>query len=388
MDSNSAIIGAWGDDDNGNNSGSAYIFEHNGLSWSQQQKLTASDGSPENKFGYAVSINDGNTLIGAPLDNDNGISSGAAYIFNFDGSTWTQEQKLFASDGADFDNFASAVSIDGNLAIIGAYRDNAPGSDSGSAYIFSCNGATWSEQQKLTASDGASYDKFGYSVAIKDNLAIVGAYNDKVDANATGSAYIFKFDGTRWNEIQKLTASDARADDLFGQAVSIQKGYAIIGAPGNDGTAVNSGAAYIFKNDGLNWTQIQKITAPDPNTNSSFGGSVSIGTTTIIIGAPSDDDSGTNSGSAYLFKFDGKNWQYQQKLYAPVPAGYTEFGRSVAINSHTALIGAHMDNENGGNSGSAQVFELCPIADLGADCSVTFKDFASLAADWIGFFGN
>jgi hypothetical protein len=156
--------------------------------WLEKQKLTASDGSYEDCFGFSVSIDGDYAIVGAWLDDDNGDGSGSAYVFKRDGTTWTEEAKLTASDGAAEDNFGWSVSIDGDYAIVGAWLDDDNGEDSGSAYVFKRDGTTWTEEAKLTASDGAAEDCFGYSVSISGDYAIVGAYNDN---GAKGSAYIF-----------------------------------------------------------------------------------------------------------------------------------------------------------------------------------------------------
>jgi len=163
-------------------------------------KLTALDGAvgaDSDQFGWSVAISsDGNTaIVGANLDNAPSTNSGSAYIFTRSGSTWTQQQKITASDGAVNDQFGASVAIssDGNTAIVGAYLDDAPSSNSGSAYIFTRSGSTWTQQQKLTASDGADSDQFGLSVAISSdgNTAIVGAFRDDAPSSDSGSVYIF-----------------------------------------------------------------------------------------------------------------------------------------------------------------------------------------------------
>ncbi|MBA7679911.1 hypothetical protein ES703_88217 [subsurface metagenome] len=176
------------DDDNGSNSGSAYIFKRDGTSWSEQAKLTASDGAAYDRFGSSVSVSGDYAIVGALLDDDNGTSSGSAYIFRRYGTSWSEQAKLTASDGAASDRFGSSVSVSGDYTIAGAYGDD---SSSGSAYIFERSGTSWSEQAKLLASDGAASDYFGWSVSISGVYAIVGAYLDDDSGGGSGSAYMF-----------------------------------------------------------------------------------------------------------------------------------------------------------------------------------------------------
>ena len=174
-------------------------------------------------------------------------------------ANWVDEQKVTASDGAESDLFGRSISINGNYAIIGANYDDDNGDDSGSVYIFHQSGTTWTEQAKLTASDGASGDQFGISVSIDGDYAVVGAWNN----SSSGSAYIFHRSGTTWTEQAKLTASDAYTNDQFGVAVSISGDYAVVGSWLDDDNGTNSGSTYIFLRSGTTWTEQQKLNASD-----------------------------------------------------------------------------------------------------------------------------
>ena len=228
----------------------------------------------------------------------------------------TQQAKITASDAASSDYFGYSVEIYGDYAIVGAYRDDDDGSNSGSAYIFVRDGTSWSQQAKLTASDAASNDRFGWSVAIYGDYAIVGAYMDDDDGSASGSAYIFVRDGTSWSQQAKLTASDDAAGDYFGYSVGIYEDYAILGAYYNDDDEIDSGSAYIFTRSGTSWSQQAKLTASDAASSDMFGYSVAIYEDYSIVGAHRNDDDGTDSGSAYIFVRNGTSWSQQAKLTA------------------------------------------------------------------------
>jgi hypothetical protein len=240
------IIAASRDDDTAINSGSAYIFKRSGTTWMEEAKLTASDAAGSDWFGESVSIDGDYAIIGAPLNDDDGSDSDSAYIFKRSGTTWTEEVKLTASDAAGSDNFGEMVSIDGDYAIIAAPFDDDDGSGSGSAYIFKRSGTTWMEEAKLTASDAAEGGLFGYSVSIDGDYVIVGARQDDDNGNSSGSAYIFKRNGTSWIEEQKLTVSDAAELDFFGESVTVNSDFAIIGAIGDDDNGISSGSVYFF----------------------------------------------------------------------------------------------------------------------------------------------
>ncbi|MCP4614576.1 MAG: hypothetical protein GY845_38335 [Planctomycetes bacterium] len=349
-----AIIGAYQDDDTGSGSGSAYIFKRDGSIWTQQAKLTAGDGAGSDYFGNSVSIDGEYAIVGAYQDDDTGSGSGSVYIFKRDGSTWTQQAKLTAVDGANGDQFGYSVSISGEYAIAGAYDDDDNGYSSGSAYIFKRDASSWTQQAKLSAGDAAGNDYFGNSVSINGEYAIVGAYQDDDSGSGSGSAYIFKRDGSSWTEQAKLIAGDGASGDQFGNSVSINGDYVIIGAHNNDG----SGSAYIFKGDGAIWTEQAKLIAGDAASSDYFGCSVSIDGEYAIAGAYQDDDSGSKSGSAYIFKRDGAAWTEQAKLIAGDGAAYDYFGYSVSLSEGYAIAGSYSDDASGSGSGSAYVHQF------------------------------
>jgi hypothetical protein len=333
-----AVVGANENDDAGSNSGSAYIFVRSGTTWTQQQKLTASDAASSDHFGRSVSVSGDYAVVGAVNDNS---GEGSAYIFVRSGTTWTQQQKLTASDAASNDYFGISVSVSGDYAVVGAHGDN---SGEGSAYIFVRSGTTWTQQQKLTASDAASNDYFGASASLSGDYAVVGAYGDN---SGEGSAYIFVRSGTTWTQQQKLTASDAASNDYFGASASLSGDYAVVGAYGDNS---GEGSAYIFVRSGTTWTQQQKLTASDAASNDYFGASASLSGDYAVVGAYGDN---SGQGSAYIFVRSGTTWSQQQKLTASDAASYDSFGISVSVSEDYAVVGAE-----GTNGGSAYAFVM------------------------------
>jgi hypothetical protein len=346
IDGDTALIGAPWDDDNGTDSGSAYVFTRNDTTWTPQAKLRAVDGEAGDNFGNSVSLDGDTALIGALLDDDNGFNSGAAYIFIRSGTTWTQQYKLLASDGAVEDYFGDAVSLSGDTALIGAPYVDFDHVDYGSAYVFTRTGTTWTQQAKLIASDGGWSDEFGNSVSISGDTALIGAHWDTTNEFHAGSAYVFTRTGTTWTEQQKLFASDGSLDDTFGVSVSLDGDTALIGAFGDDDIGDESGSAYIFIRSGTTWTLQQKVLASDGAPQHYFGVSVSLSGDTTLIG--------TYNNSVYVFTRTGTTWTQQQKLLASDNGD--SFGHSVSIDSDIALIGARYDDDLGSYSGSAYVF--------------------------------
>jgi len=359
-----ALIGVERDTIDGNQwQGSAYIYIRSGDVWLQQQKLTASDGVAFDFFGSSVSISGDYAIVGARGDDILSSSSqGSAYIFVRNGTVWSQQQKITASDGSSNDVFGSSVSISGDNVIVGADGD-AIGANTGqgSAYIFVRNGTSWSQQAKLIASDGAVNDYFGYSVSISGDYALVGSYGDDISSlSDRGSAYIFFRTGTSWAQQQKLTASDGAQNDQFGFAVSISGDYAVVGSPkATVATSLLQGTAYIFFRSGTSWTLQQKLIASDGSTIDEFGSSVSISGDNLLIGSYRDQIGGEESqGSAYIFTRSNTVWNQQSKLIASDGSRTDGLGISVGISGNYLIIGASGDNVNNNTrQGSAYIFK-------------------------------
>lgn len=346
IDGNYAIIGAWLKDIGTNfNQGRAFIFYRTGSVWNWQATLTASDGAAFDNFGNSVSIHGDYAIVGAwQKDVGTNGNQGAAYVFSRIGTTWSQQAILTSSDGASSNNFGRSVSIHGNYAIVGAYQKSVGTNTSqGSTYVFIRNGITWSQQVILTASDGAAFDHFGYSVGIHGNYAIVGAYYKNVGTNSgQGKAYIFNRTGSTWNEQAILTSSDGAASDAFGISVSINGDYAIVGADSKDiGLNVSQGKAYIFSRIGSAWSQQAMFTASDGAPYDNFGSSVSISGNYAIVGAEQKDiGANFSQGKAYIFYANGTTWIQQAMLTASDGSAGDDFGNGVGISSNNIIIGA------------------------------------------------
>ncbi len=297
-----ALVSAPQDDDGGLESGSAYVFVRAGSTWTLQQKLTAADGAGGDNFGFAVSLSGDTALVGAWND-DEGASanSGSAYVFLRGGTTWTQQQKLTASDAAAGAWFGMRVSVSGNTALVGAPFSDGPAVDCGAAYVFVRTGTTWVQEQRLTAADAAASDQFGSAVSLAGNTAAVGAPNDDDAGGNSGSAYVFVRSGSAWAQQQKLVASDAAPDDRFGGALFLSGDTVMVGAVRDDDAGFTSGSVYVFGRTGSAWSQEQKLTAADGAEGDEFGTSISMSGDDAIVGASLDDGAATNTGSAYVF---------------------------------------------------------------------------------------
>jgi len=357
IDGDTVVIGAYSKDDD---TGAVYVLRAS--DGAELAKLTASDAAAGDKFGVSVAIAGGTVVVGANADDDAGSWTGSVYVFRTTdgGATYVEVAKLTASDAAYGDYFGGSLAIDGATIVVGAYGKD---SYTGAVYVFRTTdgGATYDQVAKLTASDAAGNDYFGGSVAIDGNTVVVGAYLDDDGGDMSGSVYVFQTDddGATYDQVAKLTAADAAADDRFGISVAIDGNTVVVGAYLDDDAGSASGSAYVFRttDDGTTYAEVAKLTASDAAAEDRFGQSVAIAGDTIVVGAYQDDDGGSASGSAYVFRTSDGGATYDQvaKLTASDAASNDFFGCSVAIAGDTIVVGARQYN-NGG-SGVAYVFE-------------------------------
>ena len=253
---NTAVVGAYGKDEVGADSGVAYVFVRNGASWTQQAELTHRDAVPGDLFGFAVSVYDDNVLIGAHQSDAAGPDSGAVYLFTRNGGRWTQDLLIIPNDIGIGDKFGYSIDLTKSAAIIGAPKEDRNLDDLGAAYVFVETRDSWVQQAKLSASDGDAGDEFGSAVAIHEDTVIVGAWKDNHplldphDDPTTlmdrGAAYSFLRDGLSWVEKRRIEASGTNRSDLFGASVAIKGAFAIVGAAGSDNAGDNAGSAFIY----------------------------------------------------------------------------------------------------------------------------------------------
>ncbi len=364
------VVGAHNDDVGANvNQGSVYVFVRSGTTWTQQAQLVASDGAAGDQFGVSVALSVDTAVVGAYSD-DVGANAdqGSAYVFVRSGTTWTQQAKLLATGGAAGDGFGISVALSGDTAVVGAFTDDVgANANQGSAYVFVRSGVTWNQQAQLLGTGGAADDRFGFSTAISGETVVVGAYLDDVGANTDqGSAFVYVRSGTSWSLQSQLTASDGATTDLFGYSVALSGDTALVGASSDDvGANTNRGSAYVFVRSGTTWTQQTQLTASDGAAADLFGYSVALSGDIAVVGAPNDNvGANTDQGSAYLFVRSGTTWSQQAQLLATGGLALDEFGASVALSGDTAVIGAWTDDAGvNTDQGSLWVFDV-PAGDF------------------------
>ncbi len=410
------VVGSALDDDVADNSGSAFVFrrDDNGTpldpcddSWVQEAKLKASDAAYQDRFGVSVAISGDRIVVGAYLDDGDAANSGSAYVFRRDDSGtptdasddfWVEEAKLIASDGAGRE-FGWSVSVSGDRIVVGGFFSE-------SAYVFrrddnatpsNPTDDSWLDEAKLIASDVSAGDSFGNSVSIRGDLLVVGAEFDQVAGLPAGSAYVFRRNdnGTQqdptddsWTQAAKLNPSDANTFDRFGSSVSSGADHVFVGAFQDDENGMNSGAAYVFRRADNNtpsdpnddfWVQETKLTASDGGAGNGFGFSVSHDGGRALIGAPWQPNCPgyllpCDVGAAYFFRRDDKGtpfdpsddlWLEESKLRASDSTVGSGFGWSVSVAGARADVGASASFPV---RGSAYTFTLSG-ADEAADCN-------------------
>jgi hypothetical protein len=395
MSENRVVAGAYRDDDNGPNSGSVYVYRLEDVNWIQEAKLLASDGAEEDWFGWSAAISGDTIVVGANGDMDAGDWTGSVYVFRYDGANWIERAKLLA-DGTGYYweefGFDVAISADANSILVGACKANDNGFKSGAAYVFRFDGFEWIQQAKLLADDGVELATFANSVAISDdgNTALIGAPGKDTTGYTAGSVYVFTFDGQQWSRQQKLVASDASHGDHFGHHVAISGRTAVIGAYGDDNAEpddlyCNSGSAYVFGFDGKRWIEQAKLWLPEAGCRDQFGWAVDVSGDTIVIGAPDGHwQTADGPGFAYVYGFYGSQWEPKFRLTCSGAAYADHFGWSVAVEDTTVLVGASWDDMNGLDSGAAYIFEpgVCP-GDFDSDGDIDFSDLAVFASAWL-----
>jgi hypothetical protein len=367
--------------------GAVYLYKLTNGTWSQVQKIAASDSAANDRFGSSVALCNNLLVVGAPAEDEDAAGgnsqtdAGSAYVFQNDAGTWSQQQKLVASDRSAGAGFGSAVSLSLNRLVVTAPDED---SGTGSAYVFVQNSGSWTQEQKLTASDKQAGDRFGNSVSLSDKTLLIGAADEDEDASgnntlaSSGAAYLYQYASGSWSAVQKLVASDRAADDRFGCSVSLSGDYAVVGASNEDedaagaNTLSDAGSTYLFKNNAGTWSQYQKLVTSDRAAGDHFGGAVSLSGGLLLVGAANEDEDArlfntlSSAGSAYFFKNTAGTWTQNQKIAGADRSANDQFAYAVGFAGKNGIVGIPGDSHNASGSdslataGSAVFFKFEP----------------------------
>lgn len=385
---NTVVVGAPKSDDFGTDSGSAYVFVRQSPGvWVQQgPKLVPNDGRPGQWFGFSVALSGDTAVLTAPYDNDNGTAAGAAYVFVRAGNVWTQQAKLKPSPFRVGDVFGISGAISGDRLIIGAHGADSPanGNESGAAYTFTRTAGVWTQEQRIIANDGKPGELFGATVAISGQTVGVGAVYDDDLGFHSGSMYMFSSNGVSWVQRQKLLAPDGAAGDIFSYWAVVSSDTMVVSAALYDDGVANSdfGAAFVYVNEAGGWTFKQKLVATDRRPGDWFGSHVALEGNALAVGAQQTDEFGVDSGSAYWYVRDASGtWNLRSKLLpAPGTAG-DRFGWTVGVSGELAAVGAPFDDSRGVDSGAVYIFTQ--KKDLGDPCNIDTECASGICIDGV-----
>jgi len=324
------------------------VYTREAANWTKEQCLSEEDEAPNSDDGYGVIAVSGNTLVvGAAFDVTNGVIGGAVYVYVRDGHTWSLQQKLFASDRANFDQFGIAVDIVGDTIVVGAHGDNDEGFQTGAVYVFRRNGTTWTEEQKLKASDAAPDSAFGSSVALSEQTIAIGAPSESSGALSSGAVYVFVNDGTSWQQQGKIKANSAMNNQQLGSTVSVSGDTIVAAAPGeligepadDFNNVLSKGAVYIFDRTGTSWDHQKRFFERDRNRTGGFAVRAAIDGDTIIVGDPTYDAGARFTGAVYVFERKGNGWSLKHTLAANDGQFLQAMGFSIAVSGDTVIAG-------------------------------------------------
>ena len=356
IDGDIIITGDPNDSFEGTDSGSTSVFNLSSDTWIQQAQITADDIYQGYLFGESVDIDGDTAVIGAT-----GGAKGAVYVFVLLNSIWAQQAKLEDLATDSFAQFGKSVAISGDTMVVGAPTDAAPETDSGSAFVFTRTDDVWGKVAQLAPS-GRTYtlsnNRFGKSIAIDSERIYIGAPGD-LSANGTdsGAVYVFTLSDGSWVEKAKLHASDGGEGDNFGHSISVFNDTLVVGAPSDDSNGTDSGATYVFvRNAAGEWNEEVKLIASDGAYDDNFGWSVAVGADVAIVGALYANAPGSDSGSLYTYDRTGTNWSERSILTGTDTTSNDRLGTSVSISDNVAVSGAPGNTENGKETGSIHVF--------------------------------
>ena len=396
-------------------SGSLRVYARNGSLWSETQELRSRDRDASDQLGHAVAISGDRAIVGVRSDDDVALSAGAAFLFRREGGSWQVVGKLTAGNNASaYDDFGCAVDIDGTTAVVGArFDESANGTQCGAAFVFGENlGGAWALRSRLVPQTPVSLAYFGQSLAVKDDVVVVGAWNDFGSASNSGAAYVYRNVGV-WVFEQKLSlgqngssfgysvdvdggriaigspSADANGSDSgevrvlehvggswqiadylavsqdgagveFGKAVALSGSRLVVGAPGELG---GLGRAYVFKANPSTYSLIGTLSASDGTSGSLYGSAVAIDGDVVVVGAERGDSGGSNAGEAYVYQQSGFSWLETDILLASDGQPGDYLGRSVAVDGLRILAGApNHDSDGVNNSGAAYIFEVDEVS--------------------------
>lgn len=372
IDSDVVVVGVPGDDAALPDSGAVLVYRYDGSDWTFEQKITPNVPVLFGQFGVAVDVDTDAGLIAVGSVSSGGTPFGRAYLFRFNGSNWFEEASFSESSGLPLETYSFALSVSDDLLVVGA--TNHGSLNSGRVYAYQdLGGGVWTDLGNVVTSDGMTFDQYGWEIDLDGDLLAVSA----ISGNGTGKAYAFRYDGIQWAEEDILQPMDLDPVDAFGVSIAVSNELIVVGSLLDDDACpldpdCNSGAAYVFRFDGTNWVQEQKLTANDSGLASLFGASVAVSGDNILVCKVGLDEP---QGAAYFFQYDGLQWLQTQKLFASDAESGDSLGVSSDLWGDFAVVGAWQDDvASVVDAGSAYLFNCSctPVTSnfVRGDCNV------------------
>ncbi|HVT56835.1 MAG TPA: hypothetical protein VHR45_00405 [Thermoanaerobaculia bacterium] len=293
-----AVGAPFGDSERAPGSGAVYVFHRSGSEWSQEAKLAPAEAATGDRFGLVLALSGDLLAVGAPFSSGAGSLAGAVYLFRRGPSGWSEEAALRAADPAPFAAFGFAVAVDGGTLLAGApfAGGSISSGGAGAAYIFQRSaGGSWAQQAKLIAAPAAKGDELGAAVAVAGGFAVVGARRGAVNGlPAAGAAYAFDGSSGSWKMTERLVAGDPAAGALFGVSAAMSGAHLLLGARADGEAGSAAGAAYLFARDPSSgrWLPVEKRTPAAPAAGALFGQSIALSGNDIVVGGPRDGAGG------------------------------------------------------------------------------------------------
>ncbi|HET9621289.1 MAG TPA: hypothetical protein VFP84_07985 [Kofleriaceae bacterium] len=347
--------------------GAVAVFERHDDTWSAGVPIVAADPAVGDNFGFSVALSGDVLAVGAPFSTVAGVQTGAVYLFaRAADASWQEVAKLGSPTGGGLDLFGLSVAIDNGRLVVGATA--AGDIRQGLVFVYTLDGARPQLEATLQPGDAVSGMRFGSAVAIADSRILIGAPSDSQQAQAAGAAYVFERGTQGWRATAKLVVDDPARADFLGFSLALTQNTAAIGAYTKlnaEGRAV--GAVYVFGNyvsgtSDSRWLQQQKIVAADGTSGDAFGISVAMRGGLLAIGATGVDATSTDAGAIYLFRATGGVWQPQAELHAAAPSENAAYGQAVALSDRGFVAtGASQTSTTAVLAGSAELQPLpCP----------------------------
>ncbi len=393
------VMGAHIDKENGFYAGAVYVYRFDGSEWVAEQKLMALDGQDEDYFGYGAAISDGTIIIGAPGDDDNGEDSGSVYVFRHNGTEWEQTQKLMPAIREHDNVFGTYVSISGNLCVIGAdfWDVDVPCQ----VYVFRFDGNTWNEETSFTFSWADVYPFWGklgvvYPPPYFGAEFVVGAPGDDEAGEDVGAVYLFYDRWDEWSMYKKIMPPDAEDRLFFGESIGYSGEVIAVSAPGDGG---QNGCIYMYRPwiDRYYYSSDlqpeQKLTVPQQDKDKvfGFGNCLAVDGDTLITTAfkfiQGDPWPYYYNGIVYIYEYNGAGWALKSRFEASdsrqdISMFWQLFDWPVAIDGDVAMLGA----QGIPGPGMTYIYRRCPAADVTGDCFVDMTDIGVLARQWLNGF--